>query len=953
MAFYMFLQMEEKSKWIPALATERENIAKTKKPALVSVLDVDNSFDTDLSLEEVRGLRYSGPLYFDFDAENIEEACTQFKVFLNNLKAKDVDLDMVRLYATGKKGFHIEIPPQLFMGKMPPSGVLHLPHIYNEIAHALFVDCIDMRVYSSRRGRMWRCPNVKRADNNKYKVQISAEEALSITPALYAEICSSPRNPLPIEPPALNSDLALLYAQCRDKVDKGVAKKKARKATPNPLQKFGGEWPDTFEGILQGVTLKDGVGWNYISMQLAIAASELGKTEEQLLADAEGVICNHESDSTRYNTPTKRRHDLRDMYRYVNGNPCYEYSVGAVMSLLLPEVRANADISFGDYVPDEVEEGGESGANAVDGSDGGEKPKGEQPRTKTFDGPLRINKSGIYARIDEGWRNICDLGLLNPLAMSRLDGDRLGYELDVTLDGVAVGKRFVPMNALSTRSQFNNWALLLGASMRGNDQQVSSLADMLRKETKATVYAVEREGIDVVTPFGAGSSSDEDVIWASPDSVVCLRPGVSYRYHGVYSATGTYRSDLMNAPELTSADEGYVRDLLSINTSQNVAKMLGWFCAAFLTQLIRKKFKRFPSLQVYGQAGAGKSMTIILLNHLHYHMVEPRQFSVAGQTQFPIIAAVATSASLPLVFEEVKRRQLHKTMLDFLQNILRSNYTADHLSRGSLSRDKSVRELTVTDFNNAAPIAFVGEALEDQSAILERCVCVALSKTDRSGRDRYFERCLDKAHHMGRIGKLLAMGALAIDREWLHNQVNANFKAVTGKVSAAMADDATRPAFNLAVTLTGLDFLKGNLARVFGDKFDSRLEELRESILSNVMDSIPRNMSEVSRVLDTMAALSRHEDDQFRLVPEVDYVVNETSLELKLRNAFDKYTRYQRSLGLEVLFDSHNAWQSALINYGGTTQRAVPESVMWDSPKAVIFRLSLSYMDGEGIDAFK
>ena len=47
MAFYFFLQLEEKkSKWMPALATERENIVKTRKPALVSVLDVDNSFDT-------------------------------------------------------------------------------------------------------------------------------------------------------------------------------------------------------------------------------------------------------------------------------------------------------------------------------------------------------------------------------------------------------------------------------------------------------------------------------------------------------------------------------------------------------------------------------------------------------------------------------------------------------------------------------------------------------------------------------------------------------------------------------------------------------------------------------------------------------------------------------------------------------------------------------------------
>ena len=264
-----------------------------------------------------------------------------------------------------------------------------------------------------------------------------------------------------------------------------------------------------------------------------------------------------------------------------------------------------------------------------------------------------------------------------------------------------------------------------------------------------------------------------------------------------------------------------------------------------------------------------------------------------------------------------------------------------------------MRELTVTDFTNAAPIVFVGEALEDQSAILERCVTVAMSKTDRYGRDKHFERCLDRVHHMGRIGKALAMGALAIDRDVLHERVTANFRAVTGQVAETVADDATRPAFNLAIALTGLNFLKSTLSRVFGNRFNSRIGDLEDAIMSNVMDSIPRNMSEASRVLDTMANLTRSEDDQVRLLPGVDYIVNGAHLELKLRNAFDKYVRYQRSLGLEVLFDSHNAWQSALINYGGTVQRAVPDSDLWDSPKAVVFKLSLAYMDKEGIDSFK
>lgn len=941
MALYMFWQAEPKTHWLPALATERETIIRTKKPALVSVLDVDNSFDTDLSAEDIKGLRYIGPLYLDFDAEDIEEATTQFKLCLAKLKAKDINLEMLRLYATGKKGYHIEIPYQMFVGKMPAAGLPHLPDIYREMAHSnsIYVDTLDFNVYSKRRGRMWRCPNVKRDDNGKYKVQLSVEEALTITPEEYSRICSSPRNALPVEPPKVNAELGLLYAQARDKVDKAVTKAKTKKATANQLLRFKGEWPETLQGILDGSDIKPGVGWNYISMQLAIVAAELGKTEEALLADAAGVIETHEGDSGRYNTPTKRRRDLKSMFRYMSGNPCNDYSIGAIMALLKPEARANADITHGDYVADEVV------------SSGTEPVRAEPP---VQSGPLKVSSHGIFARDDDGYKNICDMGIQNQLILAKLDGEQVGYETDITLDEKPRGKRFMPMSALSSRSAMNNWTLLQGASMRGTETQVANLADLFRKSAATTIYTVEREGLDVITPPGAMSSADEDIIWAATDSVTCLRPGVTYRYHGLHTDSGTYRSDLMHAPELTLNDARYIDDLLQINSTQNIAKMLGWFSAAFLTQIIRKRFKRFPILQIFGQAGAGKSMTVILLNHMHYYMVEPRQLSVAGMTPFPIITAAATSASLPLVFEEVKRRQVSKTKMDFLQSIMRSNYTADQLARGSMGKDKSVKELTVTNYANGAPIVFVGEALEDQSALLERCIVVALSKTDRYGRDAPFIRCLDNATEMGKIGKALAMSALSIDRPRLYDQVNANFAAVNDKVAASIADDAARPSFNLAVAMTGIDFLRTTLSRVFGNLFDARLEEIKVSILNNIMDSIPRNLSEVSRVLDTMANLSRHLDDEVRMEIGIDYVMADDGswLELKVNNAFDKYVKYQRSLGMEVLFDSHNAWRTALVNYGGTTHRAVPGSVLFDSPRATVFKLSTEYLEKEGVDSF-
>lgn len=935
MAFYFFYQQEQHSVWIPALADERANILRTKKPALCTVLDVDSTFEEDMTSDQRAAVKYRGPLYWDVDSENIPTAIEQTQKLLTLIKSKGVDLDMLRIYLTGGRGAHILMDPAIFMPKIPATGIANLPAIYKEMVwSAAFVDDVDMRVYSSGKGRQLRCVNYQR-DNNLYKVSVTADEVFGLTPEKYEQLCSSPRNEVPLATPKFNPDFGLAFSVAQDKVSKSASKRKSKKSATDTLKKFKNEWPETLTMINSGVGIREDAGFNQIAMQVAITGLTLGKNEDQILESCAGLIDSHRGDSARYGTPAKRRAFLREMIRYCDNNPLYEYSAGAVANLIQPELKSKADILLGDYVPDPVPPSAE--AQVVE------------------DGPIQLSSNGVFVRTGEGFKSICDLGLTSPVTMCKLDGDHIGFEVNVTLDGEKKGRKFIPMNAFASKGQFNNWALLQGASMRGSDVQTSNLADIFRKRTTKVVYAVEREGVDIITPPG---TTDVDIIWASPDGVETLNKdsGINYRYHGVYSAQGTYKSDLMTAPKLSAEDEGFIQDLLRINSTGNLAKLLGWFSAAFLTQLIRKKFKRFPSLQLFGQAGAGKSMTIILLNHMHYHQVEPRQFAVAGQTMFPIIAAMATSASIPLVFEEVKARQLNKTMKDFLQNMLRSNYTADQLSRGSLGRDKSVRELTVTDFSNAAPVAFVGEALEDQSAILERCVVVALSKTDRTGKDAYFERCLDNAQTMGRIGKALALAAMAVDRELLHTTLNAHFKAVSGKVAAAMADDASRPAFNLAVVLTGLDFLKSTLSETFGTTFDARLDEMRDAILNNVMDSIPRNMAEASRVLDTMAMLTRASDPQVQLIKGVDYTISEDgrSIDLKLRTAFDKYVRYTRGLGMEVLFDSHNAWQAAMTNYGGTTKRACPENEdLWDSLKAVVFRVSTEYMAKEGVDSFE
>jgi hypothetical protein len=404
----------------------------------------------------------------------------------------------------------------------------------------------------------------------------------------------------------------------------------------------------------------------------------LGKSEEQLIADAEPIINSHKGDGKRYGSAFNRREDLRQMYRYVQGNPCYDYSPGGILALLIPEVRANSDLTRGDYIEEDKPQAstalkvGEPDKDApLDTSEGNNevKPAEEDPSRGLG---VRVNKFGIYVMKDAEWSRVSHVGFDNPECIRNLQGEYLGYELDPYVEGKKRGRTFLPANTFTGKASFNGWAITLGSSMTASDTQTTVINDYLRRMTEknGTKFALTREGVDLVTPPDAPQTWE--MVWARPGEVITASDKTHhYRFHGINNADGTYRSDLMTAPDLTEDDAKFFENLFQINTPRNLGKLLGWFSAAFLTQLIRKIFRAYPSLQVYGQAGAGKSMTVALLNGLHYYMSEPRQLSVSGQTQFPILVAMATSASMPLVFEEVKARQLTKQNMDFLQNLLR------------------------------------------------------------------------------------------------------------------------------------------------------------------------------------------------------------------------------------------------------------------------------------------
>lgn len=111
-----------------------------------------------------------GPLYFDLDSENFEDAHRDCIALYEHL-TKHIPKQSVLVYFTGKKGFHVECEP-IALGINPSNT---LPKVFRHIATKLknYLDLVslDFSVYDLR--RMWRLPGSKHQSTGLYKTLLN------------------------------------------------------------------------------------------------------------------------------------------------------------------------------------------------------------------------------------------------------------------------------------------------------------------------------------------------------------------------------------------------------------------------------------------------------------------------------------------------------------------------------------------------------------------------------------------------------------------------------------------------------------------------------------------------------------------------------------------------------------------------------------------------------------
>ena len=937
MAWYAFWQQEGgEDRWELMLAEQRERIIKDRTPAFTTILDVDNDFKGQMTQEEIQKVHYRGPLYFDFDSSSIEEVIPKFKKFLLRLRDEfQFDLEQAQLFATGGKGFHCVIPMQCFIPKVPVKGVMALPYIYKEMALEVFVDTLDLRVYTAKRGRQFRTANVKRT-NGKYKVPIQVKEALEMTVEMYEEFVSAPRPATATNAPELNPQLALLYSTSHDKVDKASKNRKKSKLDTNLLKRFGKDVPPSILSAMSGENLADGVGFQKIAMQLSLAAHALGKTEEQFLSLCDGLCENHVSDGTRYNTPSKRRNELSRMFQYLQDNPCYDFSIGGIKALLHPDTQTT-DLDNGNV-------------------DLGDEDEDEEELEHAISQGIRVSPNGIFKKTEAGLVRVSALGMSAPCHLIDVATDESkGYEVDIYVNGRKKGRKWLEMSHFMSRNRFLQFSLATGGvNMNATDQQVGAIADILLSravKNNRVVYTTSREGVDyVMLPDGRS-----DVIWAD-NSKVISKLGVNYRLVGKLSDSGEYRTDLMNAPafEVNETSKEFFRKLFNINRPDVIGKLLGWYSACFFSQLLRHQFNKFPLMQVFGPAGSGKTDMNQLFANLHYYEKQPKLVSAMNQTPFVMDAYASGSGSIPLILDEFKPREMRRDRLDKAKSIIRDNYNGAEAGRGQISDSSGQSKLSLNSAENKAPIVFLGEALESQTAILERCVMVNVNKEGKRGHYNDFLFCQNHRTILGQLGKLCVERTLEMDVTGLRNVVTKYVASIQEAVGDR-SGDSSRPIYNMAVVLTGLEFTRRIIEELFDGEFDDDFKRMREGIIGRTDSLVPRVMSEVSKVLDTMAHMSRAEDDErTKLLIGKDYVVDGSVLYIRLKNAYAKYLRYRRTTGEEALFDSTEAFIAAMSNYGGVVDtQGIDCEILKDAATTVVYGLSLEHLAGEGVGEFR
>jgi hypothetical protein len=1010
-SFFWYQLTGGKEKWTLAPSEQRQSVISSLHPVLVTVLDAKAVPQEDWTREKYLAMKYSGPLYMDWDgkAEELPSVINDFKETLTKLVDEyRVDPTAMCLYATGGKGFHLEIPMEVFApANAIKTGVTLLPYVYRHMVLEWVTRSLDMKVYSARKGRHWRVPNIKR-ENGHYKVQISYAEAMTMTPELYDELTSEQRPLVPADTSRPSAELQALFLEKRALVEEESKRTAKVKDETKDLNRFNGEWPTSVKLMMAGLHLKDGAGFNNISLQLSILAHALGKSESEFLEACEGIIQDYASDG-RYNSPRKRRDALRERFYYTHDNPCYIFSFGALKSIAeegfdpeelrpgrelmmaTPEMPSNiSDEARAEiFNPDGSIKDAKKLLELADAALGSEVVQTLKMADRREHNGVIVNHRGIFVQTkDDVPTRLSATGFLMPWTLVSVESKKeVGLQATLVADRggrlTNYGRHEILGDSFGSRAALDKYLSGYGSGFTGTDIQATCVRMALKDQAlrdNNIAYVLTREGVDVITDPDKPENAERILVFVSPRGVVLgrdvsdnpkesLRPNERFMFRPHLGNGSIYDPDVIDLDPLDPSEGPAVSRMLTAlmsfsKSEYTVASALGWFVSTFHRQIHHRIHGQFPILQIYGPAGSGKTSTPKMLARMFWAKAEPKVQSAVGNslTAHARRVLLSSSASVPALIDEFKRSGMSEFDYSRWIGEFRTAYNSGAMMMGGIKDGSSTSDFrTITQMERSAPIVTMTETLLDETAFMERCVLIPMTPADQ---DPHTWAVLEEEKIrilVSRLGTLLLWNTL----RWSMADYAKLYKDAKDEVRRMLEDRPDlkvneRPLTNMAIVICGLKFLRATLNAVGVTEFDKRIAQLCKTVLNE--DAIKRTgapKAEIYKALADVTWISHNElaESQYAIREGFEYCYDFDStgalmVDVDIRSVFVKYQSWARARHQQTYYQNVEGFLNAMRQIPACVSKAAPFSPLRRGGTSVICRYRFEDLMAEDFGFF-
>lgn len=899
--------------------------AQLDRPAAFrTVLAVSNNPDDyrNQGVDPDDEVKYIGPMYFDLDGEDIGKVLESAKELIGELKDKwDLKNEHLQCWLSGKKGVHITFSEKL-MGLNGPIQLL--PLIYGKFASQFHQDHIDRNVYSMGKGRMWRCPGVKRPDSGTFKVQVTAEELLNLTEEKYHSLVSEPRGELgytePTEAlPKLDSFLKSARGMVRK--ERAAAKRAQVVVTNDDLRAVTGV-PGCIEILITEGDCPES-NWNQASIQLATyIAARYDQSEEAeytpLLVDP--FLENVASGSRP--SVAERRSSLNDqLHRAYQGQ--VKFGPGAIIATI-------------------------------------GKPCGEciicnkkEQVNKTTEGEyldkltnIKFGKDGVFMVNDNGAKQLITAGMV-PVKSFDMEFEMPGGDSQRRHESYLcqVGGHLVDLtqDALTDKRQMVNALKGTNVFFYGGDSDAQKIGEAMAR------YIGEFDIIPQIRSPQAG------IVFQQKDGGIV--PHLVTRNHSytknngyseyVYSGNHNHAPDFTHVEALKGAEGEQlyttVSALMNMNDKDIIIPALAWFISTHLKTHLVKELTAFPMLNLCGSSHSGKSGTLFLLQTLNaFPYRQAPVWNAEVDTIYPLEDMVGSSTTIVRIIEEANESTA-KRKWPQLVGILKASWDAQGITKGVLSN----RRVEVKTIKNDAPIVYLSEqSFPVQSVRTRSIVChlspANLEKEEYTNNHRLAVRNVEI---LERFAKNLSAEALNLNptqlRRWIEEAEADLPEAYNG-----------RTAITYTCLLVGLKFLQEicvKFSQALADEIYNNYHWFIQ-YLGAEEDTVTREKKhsatdDIFQHLGTMA--SEEEHPAHGLVCGVHYWADQGYLYMDIAQCFPRYRRFIRGIGLDSLDSITNSmqWTELLVResyYHGTITHP-------HKPGSIIQILNMSKMAEKGI----